>query len=280
MGRPLSTIDQSGNSVPAYEIYALRYAVHDERQASQNFIAHDIHDGPMPLDFFVWAIVGKNRTIVVDTGFGETEAAQRGRRLLRTPQAALESINIDSRWIEDVIITHLHYDHAGTTEDFPNATFHLQDLEMQYATGRHMRHGVMRAAFSVEDVVRFVHHVYDDRVTFHDGDAEIAPGISVHFVGGHTMGLQCVRVHTARGWVVLASDASHYYDNMNKASPFPIVYDVGQMLEGYDVLRRWADSDDHIVPGHDPLVLQYYPPANAELAGEVARLDLPPTIER
>ena len=274
----MSTIEEQGASLPDYEIYALRYAVHEQRAASHNFIAYDMHDGPMPLDFFVWAIVGTERTIVVDTGFGQREADERGRQLLRTPRAALDSINIDSHWIEDVIITHLHYDHAGTTEDFPNATFHIQDLEMQFATGRHMRHGVMRAAFSVEDVIRFVRHVYEDRVEFHDGDAEIAPGISVHFVGGHTMGLQCVRVNTARGWVVLASDASHYYDNMNKASPFPIVYDLGQMLEGYDVLRHWADSEDHIVPGHDPLVLQYYPPASPELAGEVARLDLPPYI--
>ncbi|MEM7465583.1 MAG: N-acyl homoserine lactonase family protein [Pseudomonadota bacterium] len=261
---------------PDYKIYALRYAVIRDRPAHHNFISPDAHDGPMPLDYFVWAIVGDDRTIVVDTGFGEKEAESRGRELLRTPRAALASIGIDSHTIEDVIITHLHYDHAGTTEDFPKASFHLQDLEMQFATGRHMRYGVMRYAFSVEDVVQFVRHVYDQRVQFHDGDAEIAPGVSVHFIGGHTMGLQCVRVHTARGWVVLASDASHYYDNMRKQSPFPIVFDVSQMLEGYDILRRWADSEDHIVPGHDPLVLQYYPAASPDQVGEVVRLDLPP----
>jgi len=91
------------------------------------------------------------------------------------------------------------------------------------------------------------------------------------------MGLQCVRVNTQRGWVVLASDASHFYDNMLLGAPFPIVYDVGQMLEGYASLRRWADSDAHVIPGHDPLVLQRYPPPRADLAGAVARLDLPPS---
>ena len=260
-----------------HEIYALRYAVNETRRRHQNFITADGHDGPMPLDYFIWAVVGPDRIIVVDTGFGERQARERGRQLLRTPRAALASIGIDSHAIDDVIITHLHYDHAGTTADFPQAQFHLQDLEMQFATGRHMRHGAMRHAFAVDDVVDFVRHVFDERVVFHDGDAEIAPGISVHHVGGHTMGLQCVRVHTRRGWVVLASDASHYYDNMRLAAPFPIVLDVAKMLEGYDVLRRWADSDDHIVPGHAPLVLKYYPPASAELAGEVARLDLSPS---
>jgi glyoxylase-like metal-dependent hydrolase (beta-lactamase superfamily II) len=153
----------------------------------------------------------------------------------------------------------------------------LQDLEMQFATGRYMRHEAMRHAFSVDDVVEIVRRVYDGRVVFHDGDDELAAGVSVHLVGGHTMGLQCVRVNTQRGWVVLASDASHFYDNMLLGAPFPIVYNVGRMLEGYATLRRWADSDAHVIPGHDPLVLQRYPPARADLAGAVARLDLPPS---
>ena len=263
-------------NLPDYEIYALRYAVNETRQRHENFITPDVHDGAMPLDYFIWAIVSPARTIVVDTGFGEREARERGRQLLRTPRAALASIDIDSHAIDDVLITHLHYDHAGTMADFPQARFHLQDLEMQFATGRHMRHKVMRYAFAVEDVVNFVRHVFNERVVFHDGDAEIAPGISVHHVGGHTMGLQCVRVHTQRGWVVLASDASHYYENMQAVAPFPIVFDVAQMIEGYDILRKWADSEDHIIPGHDPLVLKRYPAASEALAGEVARLDQPP----
>lgn len=264
------------STIPEYRIYALRYAVHKERRRRDNFINADPHDGPMPLDFFIWAIVGESRTIIVDTGFGASEAERRGRELLCLPRDALKSIGIDAATVEDVIITHLHYDHAGTLSDFPKARFHLQDLEMQFATGRHMRHQVMRHAFALDDVLEMVRRVYEGRVEFHDGDAEIAPGISVHHVGGHTMGLQCVRVNTRRGWVVLASDASHFYDNIGLASPFPIVYDVAQMLEGYDVLRRWADSEDHIVPGHDPLVLRYYPAADEGSEGSVVRLDLAP----
>jgi glyoxylase-like metal-dependent hydrolase (beta-lactamase superfamily II) len=265
------------DATPTYEIFAMRYAVLKERERHENFISADPHDGPMPLDYFIWAIVGAGRTIVVDTGFGAAEAERRGRELLCLPKDALAQIGIEAATVEDVIITHLHYDHAGTSADFPHARFHLQDLEMQFATGRYMRHEAMRHAFSVDDVVEIVRRVYDGRVVFHDGDDELAAGVSVHLVGGHTMGLQCVRVNTQRGWVVLASDASHFYDNMLLGAPFPIVYNVGRMLEGYATLRRWADSDAHVIPGHDPLVLQRYPPARADLAGAVARLDLPPS---
>ena len=113
---------------------------------------------------------------------------------------------------------------------------------MNYATGRHMAQPVFSGAFEVEDVVGMVRSTYAGRVRFHDGDAEIAPGVSLHLIGGHTMGLQVVRVATRRGWVVLASDASHFYANMEQVRPFPIVYSVADMVEGYARLRALADS--------------------------------------
>ena len=121
-----------------------------------------------------------------------------------------------------------------------------------------------------------VRRLYAGGVQFHDGTDELAPGLSVHHVGGHTMGLQVARVWTNRGWVVLASDASHLYANMDQGRPFPIVFSVGDMLEGHKKLHRLADSPKHVVPGHDPLVLKRYPAARPELAGSIVRLDLEP----
>ena len=88
------------------------------------------------------------------------------------------------------------------------------------------------------------------------------------------MGLQVVRVRTRRGWVVLASDATHYYANMDQGRPYPILYNVGEMLEGFNTLRRLADSPGHIIPGHDPLVMVRYPAAKAGMEGTVVRLDV------
>ncbi|HEX9397926.1 MAG TPA: N-acyl homoserine lactonase family protein [Burkholderiales bacterium] len=259
-----------------YEVYAVKYA-HHERRAAENFIGGDPHDGPMPLDYFVWLLRGtdgKNaREIVVDTGFSAAMAAKRAREHLRCPTAGLKLLGVDSKKIKTVVITHLHYDHVGNFELFPSATFHLQDLEMRYATGRHMGQPVFRGAYEVEDVVGMVRSVYAGRVRFHDGDAELAPGVSVHLIGGHTMGLQVVRVATRRGWVVLASDASHFYANMEQERPFPIVYNVADMVEGYARLRALADTPAHIIPGHDPLVLSRYPAPSKDLEGIVVRLD-------
>jgi glyoxylase-like metal-dependent hydrolase (beta-lactamase superfamily II) len=95
-------------------------------------------------------------------------------------------------------------------------------------------------------------------------------------VGGHTNGLQVVRVRTRRGWVVLASDATHLYANLEQARPYPIVYNVGDMLEGFETVKRLAESPAHIVPGHDPLVMTRYPAPNEALKGWVVRLDAAP----
>jgi glyoxylase-like metal-dependent hydrolase (beta-lactamase superfamily II) len=255
-----------------YEIYAIKYA-HHARRASENFLGGDPHDGPMPLDYFVWLIRGAGREIVVDTGFSRAMAIKRGRDHLRCPTEGLRLLGTDANAVKDVVITHLHYDHVGNFDLFPAATLHLQDLEMRYATGRHMRHACFGGAYEVEDVVGMVRRVYAGRVAFHDGDAEICPGVSVHLVGGHTMGLQAVRVATRRGWVVLASDASHFYANMEQVRPFPIVWSVADMVEGYARLRALADSPAHLIPGHDPLVMQRYRAPSPELEGIVARLD-------
>src|SRR5437899_3329696 len=106
-----------------YEVYALKYA-HHARRASENFIGGDPHDGPMPLDYFVWLVRGQGVELVVDTGFSSAMAAKRGREHLRCPTHGLRLLGVDAASVKDVVITHLHYDHVGNFELFPAATLH------------------------------------------------------------------------------------------------------------------------------------------------------------
>jgi glyoxylase-like metal-dependent hydrolase (beta-lactamase superfamily II) len=258
-----------------YEIYAIKYGRH-ERRASENFLGGDPHDGPMPIDFFVWAIIGRGGTIIVDTGFDATMAQKRQRQITRPVAEGLAAINVAPNAVETVIVTHLHYDHTGNYELFPRAHYHLQDCEIAYATGRCMCHAELRKPFEADDVIAMVRKVFAGRVAFHDGAAEIAPGITVHKIGGHSRGLQCVRVDTRRGPVVLASDSTHLYAHLEQGRVFPITYNVGDVLEGYRTLKALAPTVAHIVPGHDPLVLERYPAAGPGLEGWIARLDAEP----
>src|SRR5437667_2133705 len=261
--------------LPEYELYAIRYAERDARRAD-HFIGGDPHDAPMPMDYFVWAAIGPERSFVIDTGFTAEVAAARGRRHLRCPAESLALVGLDRNTVADVILTHMHYDHVGTFHRFPAAQFHLQEVELHYTTGRHMRYPFLARSFEVEDVVGIVRLSFARRVRHYNGPVELAPGISLHPVGGHTPGMQFVRVHTGRGWVVLAFDVTHYYENMEAGRPFTAAFHIGEMLEAYDALRAHAPTLQHIVPGHDPLVMRRYPPTNPELDGIVVRPDAMP----
>ncbi len=272
-----------------YDVYAIRYCSRSDRRRSETFISNTwtdpVHDTNMPIAYFIWAIVNENRSIVVDTGFDRKESDRRRDEsggvwqpeFACSPAEGLARLGINAAKVEDVIVTHLHFDHAGTMDDFPAARFHLQAAEMSYATGPHMCNSYFQGAYTADHVANMVKKVYSGNVQFHEGDDEIAPGITVHHIGGHTMGIQCVRVLTKRGWVVLASDASHFYENMETMAPFPIVYNVGDMLRGFEKMRRLAPSRQHIVPGHDPLVMARYPAPSAEHQDLIVRLDVDPT---
>jgi glyoxylase-like metal-dependent hydrolase (beta-lactamase superfamily II) len=265
----------TGDYSDIHEVFAVRYAHHD-RQSPENFLFGDPHDILQPLAYFVWVIRGPHGTFVVDTGFDEAMATKRGRTIVRPVAEGLRSLGIAPDTVEDVIVTHLHYDHCGNHDAFPKARFHLQDTEIAYATGRYMCHETMRIPFEVDDVVAMVRKVFAGRVVFHDGTGQLAPGITVHRIGGHSKGLQCVRVKTKRGHVVLASDATHLYGHINEGRVFPVTFNVGDVLEGYSTIKKLADSLDHIVPGHDPAVIGKYPAAAPGLEKLVVRLDVNP----
>ena len=260
------------SALEPFEVYAIRYARVD-RMASENFLGGDPHEAGMPMDYFVWLARSESKTWVIDTGFNQQAANKRKREFLRSPAEGLKLLGVDAAQAEDVIITHMHYDHIGNFGLFPKAQFHLQDSEMDYATGRYMATPFFSHAFEVDEVVAMVRNVYKGRVSFYDGDVELAPNISLHHVGGHTKGLQVVRLWTRSGWLVLASDASHYAANMNEGRPFPIVVDVAQMIDGWDKIRTLVDDPSRIIPGHDPQVMNLFPAPAPELEGIAVRLD-------
>lgn len=256
-----------------WEAYAIAYARHD-RMASENFIGGDSHDGPMPLYYYIWVLRNGAETIVIDTGFDQRGADLRSRTLLRSPHEGLKALGIDREAVSDVIVTHMHYDHAGNDGMLPNARYHLQDREMAFATGRCMCHRGANHPYEVDDVATMVRRVYEGRVCFHDGDADLRPGIRLILIGGHSRGLQAVQVKTKRGPVVIASDTAHHYAHLQKQKVFTFVDSYTETLMGYDRIMSLGGGDlARVVPGHDPLVASLYPPFSAATRDWIVRLD-------
>ena len=255
-----------------WEIYALKYAEKTVRLRMENFLFDDHPTDNAPIDFFVWVLKNGDRTILVDTGFDRKEAERRGSPILRDPVEALADFGIDAATIDTVVISHMHFDHAGGLDRYPAARFHIQEREMAYATGPCVCPGALQRPFTVDHVCEMVRHVYSGRVEFHKGDGQVAPGVTVHRTGGHSKGLQVVRVETRVGPVCLASDATHFYENFQGGKLFPIVHNAEDMLEGFRIIRRLAGGEDaRVIPGHDPLVRKLFPAAGR--TGFAWRLD-------
>lgn len=257
-------VDTSG--VSGNRVYVLRYSERDG-QRGQHFYGHvENPEASMPLSYFVWFIETPTKKILVDTGFSERTATRFGRRYLHSPREAVAKLGVDPDEIDLVVLTHLHYDHAGCISDFPSATLVIQESEVAFWTGRNasrVAHGLgMSHLVLPEDVAAVVEANFADRVRFANGVAQLAPGVSVHLVGGHTPGMQVVRAETAAGAVIVASDATHFYENFEESRPFAVLDSVSGSLDTFRLLRTLTDDPSLIVPGHDPQVLDRFPPLN------------------
>ncbi len=181
------------------------------------------------------------------------------RTYLASPVDTLGKLGVDPASVGHLVLSHLHYDHTGHVGDFPGARIVLQQRELQFWTGPHADRGETPHLCEPGDLTGIVERNLEGRVDLVDGDVDIVPGVTAHLVGGHTAGLQILRVNTGRGHAVLAADASHFYANLEDDRPYSIVHHLPAMFDAFDRIKALADADELIVPGHDPLVLERFP---------------------
>lgn len=256
-----------------YEVFAIKYATR-EAIAHQHFYGSaDPHENyTMPMDYFMWVAKSDEYTVVIDAGFNEEVALKRNRSFLRCPIKTLEKIGVHAEEVSYVIITHMHYDHIGNLEKFPKATYVLQEKEISFWTGKHVSHPEFKHLVEVDDVLHLVKENFEGRILFLSGNMEILPGITVYEAGGHSAGLQFVKVQTKTGNVILTSDVSHFYKNIDEVRPFSVVHNLASMYDAFDLVRSVSDSSSIIVPGHDPEVMKRFTPASSELEGIIVKI--------
>jgi glyoxylase-like metal-dependent hydrolase (beta-lactamase superfamily II) len=239
-----------------FEVYAVRYASRAGRRG-QHFLGYEERwDEPHPTAYYVWLAVSARRAVVVDAGLDPDRGTPLdGLEFHCSPVDGVAALGVDPADVDQIVLSHLHYDHTGTVARFPRARRVVQRAEADYWSGPVAKRIVRERWLVSDDDLR---EVVDDpgRLDLVEGDRELAPGLSVHLVGGHTAGMQLTRVWTARGWVVLASDAAHFYENLDDDRPFPILHSTPAMYAGFDRARELADV---VVPGHDPEVVDRFP---------------------
>jgi glyoxylase-like metal-dependent hydrolase (beta-lactamase superfamily II) len=241
-----------------FEVYALKYAERDTT-ACQFFYREASHE-PITLHYYVWLVLGGPHPVLVDTGFLQDEARQRGVRNWVSPAAMVERAGVRPADIPMALITHLHYDHWAGHSVFPAAEFWVQADEVAFWTGPVARYDAFKQSANAPALAELVRLNYENRIRMLDGDREVLPGLRVHRVGGHTAGLQIVSVETASGPVVLTSDASHFYRNVERRQPVQIITDLPDMLRAFETIEALAGATRLVVAGHDPEVAERFKP--------------------
>jgi glyoxylase-like metal-dependent hydrolase (beta-lactamase superfamily II) len=246
---------------PAYEIYAISYGVIPDFSVA-GLVAGADRSRKLDIQMMVWLLRGRNGSnILVDSGFyREKLFKQWNVRDFIKPSDAIAKVGLKPEQITDVIITHMHWDHAGGMDLFPKARIWIQQDEYAYYTGEAWRPGGSHGGIDAEDVMALVKANTEGRVQMVKGDdQEAIAGIRFYTGGRHTYASQYVGVSTRSGTVIIASDNCYLYENLDKRVPIAQTLDAASNLRAQDRMKQLASNLRLVVPGHDPAVFRRFP---------------------
>lgn len=252
-------------TVPTYEIYAVKYAG-PVRGKLAFVLWMEGWDIDADRNYYLWAIKGTDEILVVDTGCGVRLATERQLQDFVNPIDLLANIGANKINVKKIILTHLHWDHAGGFEmflqAFPHAILYVQKKEFDFWAKNRIAKRAPFAKVSDERTIKALAQLEGTpRLQLVSGDAEIMPGIQVILAPGHTIGLQAVGVNTSKGTAIVASDCFHVHENLVQDIPSCLITDLIAWMESFDKLRAKASSIDLIFPGHDVKMLTDFPKA-------------------
>ena len=244
-----------------YEVYALAYGTYPDYPTA-SFVTGAGKERKTDAQMMIWLIKGPSgKNILVDAGcYHDRFVKDLGIKNFIKPSETLAKLGMKPEDITDVIISHMHWDHADGIDLFPNAKIWIQKDEYVYYTGAAWQSGGKSGGIDPDDVLTLVRFNTEHKVNLIDGDdIEIIDGITVYTGGRHTFQSQYVGVRTASGTIVIASDNMYLYENLQKHVPIAQTFDAESNLKAQDRMRQIASRLDLIVPGHDPEVFIKFP---------------------
>ena len=220
------------------------------------------------LAMMVWLLRGQGRNVLVDAGFHRERFITQWKpaNFVTPAQAVAEAeAGVKPEDVTDIIISHVHWDHADGIDLFPNARVWIQKAEYEHHVGPNGE-PLDTPAITAEVAGVLAAMNRAGKVSLVEGDdREIIPGIRVYTGGKHTWESQYVGVRAKTGTIVIASDNMYLYENLEKRAPIAQTLDSSSNLRAQDRMRSIASKPELIVPGHDALVFSRFP-ANGRVA--------------
>jgi glyoxylase-like metal-dependent hydrolase (beta-lactamase superfamily II) len=238
-----------------YEVLAFRYGTRQTTAAEVylNYHSYGEPDRALEMDYFFWVARNASRTVLIDAGFSAAGGAARHRTMLAGTAESLRSAEVDPDTVAQVLVTHAHYDHIGGLPVLAQAEVVITSQEYEFWTGPMAARRAFAHSAEPADIAYLRKLKARGQLHLVAGTHQAAPGIELIQVGGHTPGQAIVLISTAAGRVLLASDAVHYYEEIDRDRPFSIVADLPAMYAAFDTIRDLAsDGKTTVVAGHDP----------------------------
>jgi len=267
----------------AYEVLAVRYGTRVATKAESylNYHVYGEPDESFEMDYSFWLVRGPQRTILFDCGFDAEVGRRRGRTTLVDPVAALSALGVEPDDIDQVVVTHAHYDHIGNLRRFPNAEVVMARREYEFWAGPYGRRLQLAHSTEPDELAYLVTTREQGRMRLVEDTLDLGPGIELVVIGGHTPGQMVAQVAVdgpggGPGAVVLAADALHFYEELERDRPFFVVADLVDMYRGFDLLREMTQDEGRLlVAGHDAQVRARFPGRLPGLGDELADLVVP-----
>lgn len=253
-----------------WEILIVRHGTRRARRSDVylNYAFYGEPDDDFTVDYYFWVLRSGDRVIHIDTGYSAAGAAKRGRTVLIDPLEALGHLGLHPSDGNPLVITHAHYDHIGNLSAFTNSPVYISRKELEFWTGDIATRPLFSNFGDQEEIADIVEAKREGRVHEFEGRIKIAPGVELIEVGGHTPGELVVRVRTAIGDVILAGDAAHFHEELERDMLFVSMADLPQSYRALDWLR--AEDVASIITGHDAGELERFEPLSGPLAGHAA----------
>lgn len=211
-----------------------------------------------PAPCVMWYIQGTKNNIVVDIGPPEPAQCLKNHGLAMKREKrqdiknALKAINLSPDDIKTVIVTHLHYDHAGGFHNFKNAKFLIQKKEVEYGIAPLPCH---HSIYYEKSLGKPTFVDYLDQIEIIDGDYEVEAGVHANFIPSHTPGFQGVSVQTKKGKYFIAGDAVGLYECWETVPHVPSGI-FNNLEQYYESMKKIEEIADYVLPGHDSKIFE------------------------